>query len=237
MNKVSNKRISFCWTMLALVFSVAGLSAHAQNARAEAYWEMGSPVPGKRGTYGMAAVADWRVAPWVSVGGGFRLANIYPSGWGDLQLGATFFLQRNSERWTCGNWVDFSYYGPYPMNQLYYRLTFAWQSRHFRVELGNAFAFFLGSGVVKYHLFRPSFSIQGSLKEADAPWNLAFFIRNFNRFEAHGSRCVEWGARCSARVARRWCLFCEPYVVTVGNFNGTATFYHFNALLGGVFVW
>ena len=212
------------------------LTAHGQ-LRTEAYLEAGSPVPGARGTYGLAAVTDWRVAPWVSVQGGFRLANAYPSGWGDLQVGARFFLQKQSEQWSCQNLINFSYYGPYPMNQLYDRLTFAWQSSHFRVELGNAFAFFLGSGVVKYHLFRPSFWVQGSVKKADDPWNLAFFIRNFNRFEAHGSRCVEWGAQFSARVARRWSVFCEPYVVTTGNFNGTATFYHFNCLLGGAYLW
>ncbi len=211
-------------------------TAHGQRWT-EAYLELGSPVPGSRVTYGLAALTDWRIASWVSVQGGFRLANAYPSGWGDLQLGARFFLQKHSERWSCQYLVNFSYYGPYPMNQLYQRLTFAWRSPHVQVELGNAFAFWLGSGVVKYQLFSPAFWVQGSLKKEDHPWNLSLFIRNFNRFEAHGARCVEWGAQGSVRVSRRWRVFCEPYIVTAGNFNGTATFYHFNCLLGGAYVW
>lgn len=212
------------------------LAADAQH-RVLSYVELGSPVPGCRVTYGLAVQADLRVASWVRVRGGIRLANAYPSGLGDVQAGATLFFRKDSQRWSCDHLLNFSNYAPYPMNQLYYRLLFTWQSKHVRIDAGNAFAFFIGSGVTKYHLFRPSFSVRGSVREAGSPWNVSFFIRNFNRFEAHGSRCMEWGGEVSAFVARRWMLFCEPYVVTAGNFNGTATFYHFNVLLGGAYRW
>ena len=220
-----------------LLCFVPPVSGQRGRNEAVSYLELGSATPVSRIRYGMAAEARIRLHPLVSVQGGFRLANSYPSGLGDVKVGATLFFSKRSERWSCENVVNFSNYAPYPMSQLYYRLTAAWETKHFRIDMGNAFAFFIGSGITKYKLFQPTFALEGWVKEKDGPWNAAFFIRNFNRFEAHGSRCVEWGARGSAYVSGRWKLFCEPYVVTAGNFNGTATFYNFNCLLGGAFVW
>ena len=201
------------------------------------YVELGSATPGTPFHYGMAGEAHLRLSPWIKIQTGFRLANQYPSGLGDVKVGATVFFKKNSNRWSCENIINFSNYAPYPMSQLYNRLTAAWEMKHFRIDFGNAFAFFIGSGIVKCHLFRPSFSLKGNIWEAEHPWNIAFFIRNFNRFEAHGSKCIEWGSELSARICKKWKIFCEPYIVTAGNFNGTATYYNFNCHMGGAFVW
>lgn len=216
---------------------LAAGAAYGQQNEALAYIELGSATPVRQFNYGMAAEAGIRLSPQVRLDAGFRLANQYPSGLGDLKAGATIFLKKDSDEWICQNAVVFSNYAPYPMSQLYYRLTFAWESKYFRIDFGNAFACYVGSGVIKYHLLRPSFSVRGNIRGKGSPWNIALFIRNFNRFEAHGSKCVEWGGEFSATVAKRWRVFCEPYVVTAGNFNGTATFYNFNCLLGGAYLW
>lgn len=187
--------------------------------------------------YGIGAEVAFKLSQRVVVSGGIHLANQYPSGFGSVKAGAVVFLSKNTERWSCQNIVQFSSYAPYPMNQIYYRLLFAWDTKHFRIDLGNAFTLFTGSGVTKYNLFRPSFCFTGRIWDKENPWNIELFIRNYDRFESHGSRCVEWGGNLSARIGVKWKIFCEPYVMTVGNFNATATFYNFNCLIGGTYTW
>lgn len=223
-----------CFSVLLL--SVVSFSAIAQN-RTSAYMEFGTPTPVGRFNYGVGVETSMRASSIVDVYGGLRFANQYPSGFGSVKVGATIFLDKKSKQWSFDNSFCFSNYAPYPMNEFYYKLMFAWETKHFRIDAGNAFAFFAGSGVIKCHLWRPSFCFKGSIREKDSSWNIDFFIRNFNRFEAYGSRGIEWGGNISATVAGKWRLFCEPYIFTVGNFSGTATFYNFNCLIGGAYVW
>lgn len=201
------------------------------------YIELGSKTPVNTFNYGMAYEASIYLSSRIALQAGVRLANQYPSGLGELKAGVTVFPCKNSIRWAIENVIDYSNYAPYPMGQLYYRITGAWQTKHFRIDFGNAFAFFIGSGIVKYHLFRPSYCLKGMIRTEDKAWNAAFFIRNFNRFEVHGAKCTEWGSELSARIDKKWKVFCEPYVTTVGNFNGTATFYNFNFHIGGAYLW
>lgn len=201
------------------------------------YIELGSATPVREFNYGWAIEGDFSLSKQVTLAAGLRLANRYPSTLGDLKAGVIVYPVRHSRSWVIENEIVFSNFAPWPMSQLYYRLTAGWQCRWFRVDLGNAFAMYVGSGVVKYHLWRPSFNLRGTFRSDEKRWNASVFVRNFNRFEAHGAKAVEWGGELSMRLGERWRIFCEPFVTTVGNFNGTAEFYNFNCHFGGAFQW
>lgn len=228
-----SSKIFWIWTLLTLCITSA---TFGQN-RASYHIELGTRTPVNTMDFGMAVQTDIKISSHIKIDGGIRIANQYPSKFGDIQAGVTIYPSKKSEKWAINNRITFSNYSPYPMNHLYYLLTGKWTTNHFYIELGNAFACYLGSGVVKYHLYNPSFMLQGNIRDKDKLWNIALFIRNFNHFEVHGSKCMEWGSNISARIYKKWKLFCEPYVVTVGNFNGTATFYNFNCLIGCSYEW
>lgn len=225
--------------LLCLLAMMPVLSVQHTPAQHTVVWyaELGSATPVREFNYGWAAEGDFSLSERVTLGAGLRLSSRYPSALGDLKAGVTIYPARHSRSWVIENEVVFSNFAPWPMSQLYYRFTAGWQCRWFRVDLGNAFTMYAGSGVVKYHLWRPSFNFRGTFRSEEKRWNASVFVRNFNRFEAHGSKLMEWGGELSLRIGSRWKIFCEPFVSTVGNFNGTAEFYSFNCHFGGAFQW
>lgn len=209
----------------------------AAQSSVVSYIELGSSTTATPFKHGIATQVDLTLSPQIVLQAGLRLSSQYPSALGDLKAGVKIYPSKNNRYWSIENVVNYSLYAPYPMGQLYYCITGRWQTEHFSIDMGNAFAFLVGSGVVKYNLFRPSFALKGVIRDANKCWNAALFIRNFNRFEVHGSKAIEWGMQWTAHIKKRWTFFCEPYVTTVGNFNGTATFYNFNCLMGGAYRW
>lgn len=208
----------------------------AQNS-ITSYVETGTSSPVGNFQYGIACQADISLTKHLQLDAGVRFANQFPSGFGTVKAGLVVFPSAKNRRWEINNTFIFTNYAPYPLNEIFYRLTASWHNDHFRIDLGNAFRFMTGDGIFKYALFRPLISLKGTIFKPERRGNLSLFIRNFNRFEPHAQDKVEWGAEVPFRINRYWSIFGESYVNTVGNFNGSANYYNCNMIFGAIFTW